>query len=75
MIKINIQTQTMLFFEGSLAKVSLNEPDDNIILVAVGGKNKHYHFDEDSILDQIEYFLSLYPQKYYVLIQEEHLNQ
>ena len=59
--------KNVIFFEGSLAKVSLKEPDDNVILVAVGGKNKHYHFDEDSILDQIEYFLSLYPQKkYYV---------
>ena len=61
------KTNNVIFFEGSLAKVSLNEPDDNVILVAIGGKNKHYHFDQDSILDQIEYFLSLYPQKkYYV---------
>ena len=49
----------VIFFEGSLAKVSLNEPDNNIIVVAIGGKNKHYHFDEDSILAQIEYFISL----------------
>ena len=41
--------KNVIFYEGSLAKVSLNEPDENVILVAVGGKNKHYHFDEDSI--------------------------
>lgn len=57
----------VIFFQGSLAKVSLNEPDNNIVVVAIGGKNKHYHFDEDSILNQIEYFLSLYPHKKYYL--------
>ena len=59
--------KNVIFFEGSLAKVSLNEPDDNVIVVATGGKNKHYYFDEDSILDQIEYFLALYPQKKYYI--------
>ena len=60
-------TNNVIFFEGSIAKVSLNEPDENVIVIALGGKNKHYHFDEDSILDQIEYFLSLYPEKKYYI--------
>ena len=60
-------TNNVIFFEGSLAKVSLNEPDENVIVIALGGKNKHYHFDEDSILDQIEYFLSLFPEKKYYI--------
>mgnify|MGYP001456040279 FL=1 len=60
-------SNNVIFFEGSLAKVSLDEADENIILVAIGGKSKHYYFDEDSILNQIEYFLSVYPNKeYYV---------
>ena len=60
-------SNNVIFFEGSLAKVSLDEADENIILVAIGGKSKHYYFDEDSILNQIEYFLSIYPNKeYYV---------
>ena len=60
-------SNNVIFFEGSLAKVSLDEADENIILVAIGGKSKHYYFNEDSILNQIEYFLSVYPNKeYYV---------
>ena len=60
-------SNNVIFFEGSLAKVSLDETDENIMLVAIGGKSKHYYFDEDSILNQIEYFLSVYPNKeYYV---------
>ena len=60
-------SNNVIFYEGSLAKVSLDEADENIILVAIGGKSKHYYFDEDSILNQIQYFLSVYPNKeYYV---------
>ena len=53
----------VIFFEGSLAKVSQDEPDQNIIMVALGGKNKHYEFEDNHILSQIEYFLSLHPNK------------
>ena len=52
-----------LFFEGSLAKVSTQDPDDNIGLIGLGGTNKHYIFNENELLDQIEYVLSLYPNK------------
>lgn len=52
-----------LFFEGSLAKVSTQDPDDNIGLIGLGGINKHYIFNENELLDQIEYVLSLYPNK------------
>ena len=53
----------VIFFEGSLAKVSQDEPDQKIIMVALGGKNKHYEFEDNHILCQIEYFLSLHPNK------------
>lgn len=53
----------VIFFEGSLAKVSQDEPDQKIIMVALGGKNKHYEFEDNHILSQIEYFLSLHPNK------------
>ena len=32
-------------------------------MVALGGKNKHYEFEDNHILSQIEYFLSLHPNK------------
>jgi len=53
----------VISFEGSLSKVSLQEPDKNIVMVAVGGKNKHYVFNEIDIISQINYFLSLHPNK------------
>jgi len=52
-----------IFFEGSLAKVSTQEPDDGIGLIGLGGINKHFKFNEDDLIKQIEYVLSLYPNK------------
>jgi len=53
----------VIYFKGSLASVSLNEPDKKTILIAIGGKNKHYHFDQKHIISQIKYFISLHPDK------------
>ena len=52
-----------IFFEGSLAKVSIQDPDDSIGLIGLGGTNKHFKFNEDDLIKQIEYILSLYPNK------------
>ena len=57
------KTDNTIFFEGSIAKVSDNETDENTILVAIGGKNKHYYFNEDHIIAQISYFISIHPNK------------
>ena len=53
----------VIFFEGSLAKVSTVDVDENIGLIAIGGKNKHYLFNIEKILEQIEFAVSLYPSK------------
>jgi mitochondrial fission protein ELM1 len=52
-----------IFFEGSLAKVSIQNPDDDIGLIGIGGVNKHFMFNENDLIKQIEYVLSLYPNK------------
>ena len=52
-----------IFFEGSLAKVSIQEPDNSIGLIGIGGINNHFIFNEDDLIKQIEYILSLYPNK------------
>ena len=52
-----------IFYEGSLSKVYDNEPDDNIGFIGLGGKNKHFNFDVDNILKQIQYVTSIYPSK------------
>ena len=54
----------VIFYEGSLSKVSLKETDNNTVMVAIGGKNKHYQFNEEHILSQIDYFISLNSNKY-----------
>lgn len=53
----------VVFYEGSLAKVSNEVPDENIGLIALGGRNKHYEFNENELIKQIEYIYSLYPNK------------
>ena len=56
-------TNNVIFFEGSLAKVSDCEPNSDIGFIALGGQNNHYKFNESHILKQIKYMLSLYPSK------------
>jgi mitochondrial fission protein ELM1 len=54
----------VIYYEGSLSKVSLEKSDENIVMIAIGGKNKHYQFDEESIVNQINYFIALNSNKY-----------
>ena len=56
-----------IFFEGSLAKVSTQEPDVGIGLIGLGGINNHFIFNEDDLIKQIEYVLTLYPKKNWYL--------
>ena len=57
----------VIYFEGSLAKVSTSEVDESLGFIGIGGINKHYIFDLDSIMLQIEFLLGLYPQKKWFL--------
>ena len=65
-IKLSNMKNT-IFFEGSLAKVSTQEPDDSVGLIGLGGTNKYFIFNEDDLIKQIEYILSLYPNKNWYL--------
>ena len=53
-------SNNVIFFEGSLAKVSTNEPSKDITMIAVGGTNKHYRFDKDHLIYQISFLINLY---------------
>ena len=53
-------SDNVIFFEGSLAKVSTNEPSKEITMIAVGGTNKHYRFDKDHLIYQISFLINLY---------------
>ena len=57
----------VIFYEGSLAKVSTDDVDEKIGVIAIGGINNHYHFDEDHIISQIKYFVSLHPNKHFYI--------
>ena len=57
-------SSNVIFYEGSLSKVSLAKADKNIVMVAIGGKNKHYQFDEESIVNQISFFIALNVNKF-----------
>jgi mitochondrial fission protein ELM1 len=52
-----------IYFEGSLAKVSIDAVDESIGLIAIGGKNQHYLFNINKIMEQIEFVTSIYPNK------------
>ncbi len=53
-------SDNVIFFEGSLAKVSTNQPIKDITMIAVGGTNKHYRFDKDHLIYQISFLINLY---------------
>ena len=54
----------VIFYEGSLVTVSLKETREDVVMIAIGGKNKHYIFDQDHIYGQMEYFLSINSNKH-----------
>ena len=56
-----------IFFEGSLARVSNSNTDEKIGLIGLGGVNKHFIFNENDLIKQIEYILSLYPNKHWYI--------
>ena len=64
-----------IFFEGSLAKVSIQKPDDSIGLIGLGGINNHFVFNEDDLIKQIEYVLSLYPNKDWYLFSSRRTSE
>ena len=47
--------------------MSTSEVDESLGFIGIGGINKHYIFDQDSIMLQIEFLLGLYPQKKWFL--------
>ena len=60
-------TKKVIFFEGCLAKVSTNELKKNIGFIGIGGTNRHFVFDQDAIIMQIEFLIGLYQQKKWFL--------
>ena len=56
-----IDKNKKITFEGSLSSVFDVDTNPDISMIAIGGNNKHFQFDIDSLLKQINYLVSLYP--------------
>jgi hypothetical protein len=48
-------------FQGSLAAISHHPVDENKAIIAIGGPSKHYKFDEEILMKQLHYILSMHP--------------
>ena len=46
---------------GSIAKVNINLDLENIGLIIIGGLNKHFNFDDDYLISQIDFIITLFP--------------
>ena len=52
---------------GSIAKVNINPELENIGLIVIGGVNKHFNFDDDYLISQIDFVISLFPDTSWII--------
>ena len=51
----------VITYQGALASTSLTASDNKKAIIAIGGKSKHYKFDEKIVLMQLKYVLNIHP--------------
>ena len=54
--------KNVVAFQGSLSATSQNPVDENKAIIAIGGASKHYKFDQEIFIRQLEYILSVHPK-------------
>ena len=52
---------------GSIAKVNINPELEDIGLIVIGGLNKHFNFDDDYLISQIDFVISLFPNTKWIV--------
>ena len=52
---------------GSIAKVNINPQLEDIGLIVIGGVNKHFNFDDDYLISQIDFVISLFPDTSWIV--------
>ena len=52
---------------GSIAKVNINTELEDIGLIVIGGVNKHFNFDNDYLISQIDFVISLFPDTNWIV--------
>ena len=51
----------VITYQGALASTSFAASDNKKAIIAIGGKSKHYKFDEKIVLMQLKYILNIHP--------------
>ena len=54
--------ENVIPFQGSLSATSQNPVDENMAIIAIGGPSKHYKFDQEMLIRQLQYILSVHPK-------------
>ena len=54
--------KNVILFQGSLASTSHDPVDENKGIIAIGGPSKHYNFDQEILMNQLNYILSVHPK-------------
>ena len=54
--------ENVIPFQGSLSATSQNPVDENMAMIAIGGPSKHYKFDQEILIRQLQYILSVHPK-------------
>ena len=54
--------KNVISFQGSLAPTSQTPIDENKAIIAIGGPSKHYKFDQEILIEQLHYILSMHPK-------------
>ena len=54
--------KNVILFKGSLATTSHTPIDESKAIIAIGGLSKHYKFDQEILMKQLHYILSMHPK-------------
>jgi len=54
--------KNIILFQGALAATSQNPIDESKAIIAIGGPSKHYKFDQEILMKQLQYILSVHPK-------------
>ena len=54
--------KNIILFQGALAATSQNPIDENKAIIAIGGPSKHYKFDQEILMKQLQYIISVHPK-------------
>jgi mitochondrial fission protein ELM1 len=54
--------KNIILFQGALAATSQNPIDESKAIIAIGGPSKHYKFNQEVLMKQLQYIISVHPK-------------